>query len=292
MRNIVNRLSNVIGKTSVLMEAMPYLQAFRGKIFVIKTGGMALSDPKLRTQLLQDLVFLNLAGIHPVLVHGAGPEITQKLKGKGIPSQFVNGLRVTDRRTLRVVETTLQAANRKLVSELKALGWKAVGLSGARNQLLKAKRLKIGRQDIGLVGKIHAVHASPIRQLLSKGIIPVIAPTAAGRNGQTYNVNADQAAAALAGGLRAEKFVLVTDVLGIFQNERHPNSLISTLSVREAKQLIQAGTVQSGMIPKTEACIQALRAGVHKTHMIDIQIPHGLLLEIFTYQGIGTEIVP
>ena len=178
-----------------------------------------------------------------------------------------------------------------LVSELKALGWKAAGLSGARNRVFRAKRLKIGKQDIGLVGKIQTIQTQPIRQLLSQGVIPVIAPTAAGLNGQTYNVNADQAGAALAGGLKAEKFVLVTNVPGIFQDPQRPNTLISTLSVREAKQLIQAGTVGSGMIPKTEACIHALRAGVHKTHMIDIQIPHGLLLEIFTYQGIGTEIV-
>jgi len=273
------------------MEAMPYLQAFQDKIFVIKTGGNALSDPTLRNQLLQDLAFLSLAGIHPVLVHGGGPEITRALQARGITPKFVEGLRVTDKATLQVVTQTLKRFNQTLVRELREIGWRATGLSGASHHILKAVRHRPRGQDLGFVGKIRAVHTAPIQKLLRQGVIPVVIPMAIGSNNQPYNVNADQTAAALAGALRAEKLVLVTDVHGIYQDRRRSRKFVSTISQSQARALIAGGTIQSGMIPKTRACIQALRAGVHKTHMIDIKIPHGLLLEIFTYQGIGTEIV-
>lgn len=273
------------------MEALPYLQAFRGKIFVIKTGGNALSDPGLRRNLLQDLVFLSLAGIHPVLVHGGGPEITQRLKARRLRARFVDGLRMTDDRTLRIVAETLGDFNAKLIRELRALGWRASGLSGVRHRILEAVRHTADGRDLGWVGRIRKVHGLAIRKVLRQGAIPVLLPMAYGRNGARFNVNADQAGAAVAGALKADKLVLVTDVAGIFLDPKRNRRFVSTLTESRARKLIAAGTIQRGMIPKVLACVEALRAGVHKTHMIDIRIPHGLLLEIFTYQGIGTEII-
>ncbi len=284
-------LATVIGKASVLLEAMPYFKTFRGKIFVIKSGGMALTEGSSRSQFLQDLLFLSLTGIKPVLVHGGGTEISERLRASGLTPQFVEGLRVTDRKTLKIVSETLLQVNQRVVLELKQLGGGARGLSGARHRILKAKRLRLSGRELGFVGTIERVDPRPIRRVLEEGRIPVIVPLAHGVNGQEYNVNADQAGASIAAALTAEKFVLITDVRGILRDETDPESLLSTVSAEGCERLIQKGIVRGGMIPKTKACIQALRAGVKKTHMIDYRIPHGLLLEIFTDRGIGTEIV-
>ena len=291
MPSTVRNLATVIGKASVLLEAMPYLQAFQGKVFVIKSGGTALKRTVSRSQFLQDLLFLSLAGIHPVLVHGGGAEISDQMRSMGHIPRFVEGLRVTDGQTLKVVQETLEQVNKRLVAELKRFGGQAMGLSGTSRQVLQAERQMVNGQDIGLVGKIKKVNPRPIHDLLQKGKIPVIVPLARGTDGQTYNVNADQAAASLAGALRAEKFVLMTDVEGILRDEDDPRSLISTVSVHEVEKLIAKGIVKGGMIPKARACMSALRAGVIKTHIIDMEIPHGLLLEIFTDRGIGTQII-
>ena len=290
MPNTVKKLASVIGKASVLLEAMPYLQAFRGKIFVIKAGGAVLQEEKERRKLLQDILFLSLAGIRPVLIHGGGLDITRQLKAQGITPKFVDGLRVTDAATLSIVAKILAQVNRQLVRELKILGANPAGISGASDRILEAKRFLARGRDIGFVGKIEKVHARSIRAQLYAGKIPVVVPLGYGKR-SVYNVNADLAGAALAGALRAEKFVLVTDVQGILKRRNDPSSLISTCSAPQVNRLIARGIVEGGMIPKTRACIEALRQGVCKTHMIDMKIPHGLLLEIFTDRGIGTQIV-
>jgi acetylglutamate kinase len=280
-----------VEKAKVLLEALPYLQAFRGKIFVIKYGGAALAVEAHRKSVLKDIVFLSVAGIRPVLVHGAGKEISRQMEAKGHRPRFVQGLRVTDARTLQVVIRALAKVNRLLVSELRALGARAQGLMGHEARLIQAEPYSIAGEDLGFVGKVTGVHVGPIKRLLMLGNIPVVAPIGVGWNQKRYNVNADEAAANLAAGLKAEKFVLVTDVPGILRRPGRPETLIPTVTIAQARRLIRQGIVAGGMIPKTQACIHALEQGVRKTHLIDVAVPHGLLLEIFTDRGIGTEIV-
>ncbi len=281
----------VIKKADILLEALPYLQAFRGKTFVIKYGGSALADPAKRRALLQDLVFLSVAGIRPVLVHGGGAEISKQMNRRGRAPRFVQGLRVTDASTLKLVTKALGGVNQRLVKELRGLGARAQGLSGAEAKIIRAEQVSIPGEDLGFVGTVHGVSTGPIQRLLVLGVIPVVVPLGAGWDHQTYNINADEAAAALAAGLKAEKFVLVTDVPGILRRPNNRSSLLSTVTSGQVARLIRTGVVSGGMIPKTKACVHALHGGVKKTHMIDIAVPHGLLLEIFTDLGIGTQIV-
>ncbi len=278
-------------KADILLEALPYLQAFRGKTFVIKYGGSALGDPAKRRALLQDIVFLSVAGIRPVLVHGGGPEISRLMSSQGTSPRFVQGLRVTDERTLKLVIRALTGVNRLLVKELKALGARAQGLMGGEGGLIRAEPYSIPGEELGLVGMVTSVNAGPAQRLLVLGAIPVVVPIGAGWDHQLYNINADEAAAALAAALKAEKFVLVTDVPGVLRRAHDRTSLISTLTAAEAQRLIGKGAISGGMVPKSLACIHALQGGARKTHLIDIDVPHGLLLEIFTDRGIGTEIV-
>lgn len=284
-------LETFIRKADVLLEALPYLQAFRGKTFVIKYGGSALADPAKRRALLEDIVFFSVAGIRPVLVHGGGPEISKRMSQRGKPPRFVQGLRVTDAATLRVVMKALADVNKRLVAELKTLGARTHGLMGWEGGLIRAEKYTVAGQDLGYVGMVTGVNTGPVQRLLALGVIPVVVPVGAGWDQQPYNVNADEAASALAATLRAEKFVMVTDVPGILTRPGKTASLLSTVTVGRARRLIRQGTISGGMIPKTKACIEALLGGVRKTHMIDVSIPHGLLLEIFTDRGIGTEII-
>lgn len=281
----------IVRKADVLLEALPYLQAFRGKTFVIKYGGSALSDPAKRRRILQDVVFMSVAGIRPVLVHGAGPEISKQMSGRGKKPRFIQGLRVTDSQTLRVVAKTLTQVNQQLVRELRALGARAQGVNGSEGGLLRAEKVSIAGEELGFVGTITGVNPGPIQRLLVMGVIPVVIPMGVGWDNQLYNINADAAAASLAAGLKAEKFVLVTDVPGVLKRPSDPRSLISSITVAGAQRLIKSGVILSGMIPKTRACMEALKGGVKKTHMIHVDVPHGLLLEIFTDRGVGTEIV-
>ena len=285
------KLATPIRKADVLLEALPYLQAFRGKTFVIKYGGSALADPAKRRAILQDIVFFSVAGIRPVLVHGGGPEISKQMSKKGKPPRFVQGLRVTDAATLKMVMKALSGVNRKLVAELRSLGGRTHGLAGWDGGLIRAEKYTIAGEDLGFVGMVTGVNTGPVQRLLALGVIPVVIPVGAGWDQQPYNVNADETASALAAALKAEKFVLVTDVPGIMTRQGNPSTLLPTVTVRQARQLIQKGIISGGMIPKTKACIGALLGGVRKTHMIDVSVPHGLLLEIFTDRGIGTEIV-
>ena len=283
--------ASVVRKADILLEALPYLRAFRGKTFVIKYGGSALADVKKRRSILEDIVFLSIAGIRPVLVHGGGAEISRRMSGKGRSPRFIQGLRVTDRSTLQLVIRSLTEVNRMLTRELKSLGARAQGLMGSEGRLIHAEPYTIQGEDLGFVGTVTSVNTGPIQRLLVLGVIPVVVPLGAGWNHQVYNINADEAAAALAAALKAEKFVLVTDVPGILLRPKDHASLVSTVTVQSAGSWIHKGIISGGMIPKTKACMRALAGGVRKTHMIDITIPHGLLLEIFTDRGIGTEIV-
>lgn len=278
-----------IRKADILIEALPYLQAFRGKVIVVKYGGSAIDNPAAMRGILQDLVFLSVVGIQPVLVHGGGPMITRKLSERGRGSAFIDGMRVTDRATMRVVTQELEAVNHRLVAQVKALHGHAEGIISSRRVIMATPHPRSA--ELGYVGSVRTVHTAPLRQLFTRHAIPVVSPLGIGEDAQLYNINADDVASHVASHLNAEKLVLLTNVRGIL---RHPNdvtSLMSTLSVNEAKMLIERDVVQAGMIPKVTACITALRHGVKKTHIIDASIPHAMLLEIFTKQGIGTEIV-
>jgi len=283
-------MDEAIRKADVLIEALPYIKKFHKKIIVIKYGGSILGEEKIRKGVLEDIVFLNFMGLKPVLVHGGGPNISDRMRHSGKKTEFVDGMRVTDEETLAVVEEELQALNDIIIKEISELGAKAVGLNGKAGQLIQAEKKK-AKVDLGLVGDIIGVNSEIILEELKKDKIAVILPMGSSKEKKTYNVNADEAAASAAGSLGAEKFVLLTNVKGILRNPDDPHSFISTLTTQEAKGLIEEKVIQQGMIPKVQACIDALEKGVRKTHIIDARIPHGLLLEIFTDKGIGTEIV-
>ena len=277
-----------IRKADILIEAIPYIQAFRGTVVVAKYGGGAIDNPAAMRGILRDLIFLTEVGIRSVLVHGGGPAINRKLSAKGRTTRFINGLRVTDARTIRLVNAALEEVNRRLVEQVRRLGGQAVGMT-PRQKVIAAEphpRTK----ELGFVGSVAWVQNRLIRQVLSRHAIPVLSPVGVG-HGKLYNINADAVASEVASSLRAEKLVLLTNVRGIFQRPGAPSSLLSHVSVKQAKQLLRRGVIQEGMIPKVQACMQALRRGVKKTHIIDASIPHAMLLEIFTKQGIGTEIV-
>jgi len=277
-----------IRKADILIEALPYLQAFRGKVIVAKYGGSAIENPVAMRGILQDLVFLSAVGIRPVLVHGGGPMITRKLSAAGKQSAFIDGMRVTDRETIRVVNQELEAVNRRLVAQVKALNGHAEGLIPGRGVVIAQPHPR--SDELGFVGSVKTVRTAPFRSIFSRHAIPVVSPVGLG-DGQLYNINADDVASEMAAHLKAEKLVLLTNVRGILRQPSDLSSLMSTLSVKEANVLLERGVIQEGMIPKVKACVAALRRGVKKTHIIDASIPHAMLLEIFTKQGIGTEIV-
>ena len=274
-----------IRKSGILIEALPYLQAFRGKVIVAKYGGSALGHARAMRGILQDLVFLSVVGIRSVLVHGGGPAITRRLSSAGKPSTFIDGMRVTDRAMIRLVNQELNRVNRRLVAQIQSLGGQAAGILARHRLVVAAPHAQAAR--LGFVGTVKTIHAQRIRQIFVQHAIPVISPIGTG-NGRLYNINADHVASEIAARLKAEKLVLLTNVRGIL---RQAGSLISTLSVREAKRLLARGVIQGGMIPKVQACMDALRGGVKKTHIIHAGIPHAMLLEIFTKKGIGTEII-
>ncbi len=278
-----------IEKAHVLIEALPYIQKFRGKEVLIKYGGAALTYQEVRDMVLQDLVFMSYVGIRPILIHGGGKFITENMKKKGIQSQFVNGLRVTDKAAIEVVNETLAELNRSIVHDLERLGGSAVGLSGYDAEILNVvKHTENG--DVGYVGDVASVNTMPLRELTEFGRIPVIFPVGKGPDGEMYNVNADEAAANIAAAMNVQKFMVLTNVKGILRDPADEETLIPSLRVGETQKLIDQGIVSGGMIPKVKACIDALQGGVQKAHIIDGRITHALLLEIFTDQGIGTEI--
>jgi|UniRef100_A0A7C5EPJ7 acetylglutamate kinase len=287
-----------IAKVEVLLEALPYLKRFQGQTLVIKYGGAAQQDFELKRYFAQDVTLLQYLGLHVVVVHGGGPQIGQLLNQLHIPTFFINGLRVTDAPTMDVVEMVLAGKiNKEIVNLINAAGGRAVGLSGKDGRLLQAQKLEYYRPredeppeiiDIGLVGEVTQINTDLIRTLQSQNFIPVIAPVGVGEDGETYNINADNVAGAVAGALKAAKLILLTDVAGVLdQNGR----LISSLNRYEAITLLEERAISGGMIPKVKCCLEALEEGVAKAHILDGRVPHVLLLEIFTDQGVGTEIV-
>lgn len=283
----------LLEKANILVEALPYIRKFYGKTFVIKYGGAAQKDPFLKDAFAQDIVLLNFIGIKPIVVHGGGPKITEFMKKLDKEPQFIHGHRVTDKETMEIVEMVLGGViNKEIVQLINSHGGKAVGLTGKDGNLLKTKKkyLKINNEetDIGFVGEIEEVCVDVLESLQDKGFIPVVAPIGFDKKGQSYNINADTVASAIAVAVKAEKLILLTDVKGITDEN---NNHIPTLKNEEALKLIEQQIISGGMIPKVYACLNALKGDVRKTHIIDGRIPHSLLLEIFTQKGIGTELI-
>ena len=274
-------------KIKTLLEALPYISKFAGSVFVIKYGGAAMEEESLKKEFAKDVALLKYVGIHPVIVHGGGPMIGRMLKDLKIPTRFVDGLRVTDEKTLQVAEMVLSGSvNKEIVKNINDMGGKAIGLSGKDGRLLVAKQVE--GKDIGLVGDIVSVDIAIIKDISRHGYIPVIAPIADGIDGKAYNINADTAAGSIAAALSAEKFILLTDVEGVMDKD---GKLISVLKRSEIERLIENSTVTGGMIPKVTCCTDALKAGVREAHVVDGRVPHAILLEVFTDSGIGTEII-
>lgn len=283
-------MEEAIKKADVLIEALPYIKNFHRKVIVIKYGGSILGDEKIRRGILEDIIFLNFVGLKTILVHGGGPNISERMRAEGKKTEFVDGIRITDAETLGMVEDELEELNALIVKEISELGGKASGVHGKENRVIHAEK-KVSKVDLGFVGDISEVNTQAINEELKSDNIVVILPLGKGGDKNTYNINADEAAASIASAMKAEKLVLLTNVKGIMRNTEDPHSFLSTLTVQEARGLIENNIIQQGMIPKVEACIEALGKGVKKTHIIDARTPHSLLLEIFTDTGIGTEII-
>jgi acetylglutamate kinase len=287
-------MHSMIHRAEVLLEALPYLQAFQGKTLVIKYGGSAMEKADLKEQFARDVLLLRLIGIRPVIVHGGGPQIGALMKKLGKEPHFVGGMRVTDPETMELVEMVLVGKlNKEIVGLINVHGGRAVGLSGKDGNLLRARkrlhRMPDGTTaDIGLVGEVETVNTDMIRLLEDNGLIPVIAPVGVGARGESYNINADLVAGEVAAALRAEKLIHLTDVQGINGED---GRLVSRLTKRDAERLIKANVIDGGMLPKVESALRALEGGAAKAHIIDGRVPHAVLLEVFTHEGIGTEIV-
>ncbi|MDR3091205.1 MAG: acetylglutamate kinase [Clostridiales bacterium] len=281
------QLTDVIAKANILMEALPYIQEFRGITVVIKYGGAALVDENIKSSIIQDIALMKYVGFKPVVVHGGGPEINRMLGRLGLKSRFVNGLRFTDGETMEVVEMVLAGkVNKRIVSEIAAHGTKAVGLSGKDGGLLTVQPAAEG--ELGFVGEVTEVDVSVIKALVENDFIPVIAPIGADGEGQTYNINADYAAVAVAGALRADKLVFLTDVPGVLRDASDPSTVISSITLEEVHRLKYNGTISGGMIPKVDCAVSGVAAGVGHVHILDGRVQHALILEIFTQEGIGT----
>lgn len=291
-------MKNLIDRAQVLIEALPYIQRFNGKAFVIKYGGAAMVDEDLKRSFCQDVTLLKVIGLNPIVVHGGGPQIGSVLKQMGKESRFIDGMRVTDEETMNVVEMVLSGkVNAEIVSKINALGGRAVGLSGKDGNLLRARKMEMRRVpkdanppeliDLGRVGEVEHVDPSVLIALEEKQFIPVIAPVGVDADGNTYNINADFVAGHVAGALDAEKLILLTDVEGVKDAK---GDLVTNMGIAEAEKAMKAGVIKGGMLPKIECCISALRSGVRSTHVIDGRVEHALLLEIFTDVGIGTQI--
>ena len=273
-----------------LIQALPYIQQYAGKTVVVKYGGNAMLDDTLKAAVMQDIVLMHTVGIKPLLVHGGGPEISDAMQRMGKTPEFVGGLRVTDAETMEIVEMVLTGkTNKGIVSHLSRQGALAVGLSGKDGNLIVAER-ETTKGDIGFVGRVVAVNPALIHTLTAAGYIPVISSVAIGHDGASYNVNADTVAGELAAALGASKLVMMTDVDGIYQDFADKSSLISQMTIKDARQLLTDGAAERGMIPKLEACVTALTGGVPRAHIVDGRLPHALLIEMFTDEGIGTMI--
>ncbi|MCI7477794.1 MAG: acetylglutamate kinase [Selenomonadales bacterium] len=287
-------------KAGTIVEALPYIQAFYGKTIVIKYGGNAMINEDLKQKVMEDVSLMKYVGMQPVIVHGGGPDITQFLKKVGKKSDFVSGLRVTDEETVEIAEMVLDGkVNSNIVNLLNKRGVRAVGLSGKDAGLIKATKKMATvydeegnkeKVDIGYVGQVDSIDASILRDLLDMDYIPVIAPIGVGEDGESYNINADYVAAEIAGALKAEKLLFMTDIEGVYKDFEDKDSFISSLTDVEAREYIKTGIISGGMIPKVEACLRSLDAGTQKVHIIDGRQPHAIILELLTEQGIGTQV--
>ena len=278
-------------KAEVLIEALPYIQRFNRKIVVIKYGGSAMLDEELKRNVIKDAVLLKLVGFKPIIVHGGGKEISRWVGKVGMEPKFINGLRVTDKDTMEIAEMVLAKVNKELVTLVQSLGVKAVGISGKDGGLLSCKKKLSDGEDIGFVGEITKVDPQILYDLLENDFLPIIFPVGYDEEFQTYNINADDAACAIAKAVHAEKLAFLSDIEGVYKDKDDPSSLISELHVHEAEAMIGEGYVGGGMIPKLQNCIHAIEEGVNRAHILDGRIPHSLLLEIFTNKGIGTAIL-
>jgi acetylglutamate kinase len=295
----MEHIQNSMERADILLEALPYIKRFYNKTIVIKYGGHAMVDDELKDKFAQDVVMMKYIGINPVVVHGGGPQIGALLKKLGKESKFIQGMRVTDKETMDIVEMVLVGTvNKEIVGLINRHGGNAVGLSGKDGNLITAEKYFLNAEkakntppeiiDIGLVGKVKSINTQLITSLAQSGFIPVIAPTGIGANGETYNINADIVAGEVAAALQAEKLLLLTDIAGVLNKEKQ---LVNTMNDKEALKMIEDGIVEGGMFPKVKCCLKALKGGVRKAHIVDGRLKHAILLEVFTDKGIGTEII-
>lgn len=285
------RMNKYLEKANVLIEALPYIQRFNRKIIVVKYGGSAMADEELKKKVIADVVLLKLVGFKPIIVHGGGKEISRWVQKVGMKPQFVNGLRVTDSETMELAEMVLNKVNKELVCHVQELGVKGAGISGKDGGLLKVKKRYADGEDIGFVGEITDVNPQILLDLIEKDFLPIVCPIGLDDEFNTYNINADDAACAIAKAVGAEKLAFLTDIEGVYRDKDDPSTLISEITVSEAKELIDSGYIGGGMLPKLGNCIDAVENGVSRVHILDGRIPHFLLLEIFTNKGIGTAII-
>ncbi len=284
-------MDEVLQKASVLIEALPYIQRFNRKIIVVKYGGSAMVDDSLKRSVIEDVTLLKLVGFKPIIVHGGGKEISRWVEKSGMEPRFINGLRVTDEPTMEIAEMVLNKVNKSLVQLVEQLGVLAVGVSGKDGGMLKVEKKYADGEDIGYVGDIKEVNPKILYDLLEKDFLPIVAPIGLDDAYNTYNINADDAACAIARAVSAEKLAFLTDIEGVYKDPQDSSTLISELPVSEAKELIGSGFIGGGMLPKLHNCIDAIDNGVSRVHILDGRIPHCLLLEIFTNKGIGTAIL-
>lgn len=286
-----NTVQESLDKASVLIEALPYIQRFNRKIIVVKYGGSAMVDEELKRDVIKDVTLLKLVGFKPIIVHGGGKEISKWVNKSGMEPKFVNGLRVTDAATMEIAEMVLGRVGKSLVSMVQELGVKAVSISGKDGELLKCNKKLSNGEDIGFVGDVHQVNPKILFDLLEKDYLPIVCPIGLDDEYNSYNINADDAACAIARAVNAEKLAFLTDIEGVYKDPEDKSTLISELSVEDARGLIDNGNIGGGMLPKLNNCIEAIENGVSRVHILDGRIPHCLLLEIFTNKGIGTAIL-
>lgn len=284
-------MQQYLDKAQVLIEALPYIQRFNRKIIVVKYGGSAMVDEELKKQVIEDVTLLKLVGFKPIIVHGGGKEISRWVNKVGMEPKFINGLRVTDEDTMEVAEMVLGKVNKSLVQHVEELGVRAIGISGKDGGLLKVDKKYSDGKDIGYVGEVKEVNAQILYDLLEKDFLPIVCPVGLDDEYHTYNINADDAACAIARAVQAEKLAFLTDIEGVYKDPKDPGTLISELYVEEAEKLMEDGNIGGGMLPKLQNCIDAIEHGVSRVHILDGRIPHCLLLEIFTNKGIGTAIL-
>ena len=278
-------------KAEVLIEALPYIRRFHDKIIVVKYGGSAMIDEELKREVIQDVVLLKLVGFRPIIVHGGGKEISRWVDKAGKETEFVGGLRVTDKETIEIAQMVLGKVNKDLVANVQTLGVQAAGISGMDGGMLKVEKKYVDGRDIGYVGDIKSVDTKILQDLMEQDFLPIVYPIGMDENGDAYNINADEAASAIATALKAEKLAYLSDVEGVRMDPEDPASVISELYVDEAEKLVEEGVIQVGKLPNISNCIEALKDGVSRIHIMDGRIPHSLLLEFFTNKGIGTAII-